>query len=104
MNIILFLSVGVISGWLANVLIRGRDWGVLVNTIIGIIGAFVGGAMFNGMGWTVHGFWESVGVSVIGAIVFLMIVSLLAKFSRLTRKHQLNAPLKETPKTINKAS
>ena len=76
MNIILFLLVGLIAGWLAGVVVDGHGLGTLGNIIVGIIGAFVGGLLFDAIGMTAYGFWQSVGMSAVGAIVFLFIIGL----------------------------
>ena len=47
MNIIVFLIVGLVAGWLASVLIRGRGLGIIGDIVIGIAGAFLGGILFN---------------------------------------------------------
>lgn len=76
MNIILFLIVGLIAGWLAGLVVEGHGLGTVGNIIVGVIGAFVGGLIFDAFGMTSFGFWQSVGMSAIGAIVFLFVVGL----------------------------
>lgn len=85
MNIILFLLVGLIAGWLAGLIVEGHGLGTLGNMIVGIIGAFVGGLIFDIFGVTTYGFWQSVGMSAIGAVVFLFIVGLFTGSSRSTK-------------------
>jgi len=77
MNILAFLLVGLLSGWIASYLVEGHGLGALGDIIIGIIGAFVGGFVFNVFGITAYGFWGSVGMSVVGALIFLFIVGAL---------------------------
>lgn len=82
MNIIIWLIVGGIVGWLASIIMR-RDaqQGILLNIIVGIVGAAIGGWLISplvGVGTINDGF--SVGaflVSVVGAIILLAIVNLL---------------------------
>ena len=76
MNILVFLLVGLISGWIAGKLIEGHGFGALGDIVVGIIGAFVGGFVFGSMGVEAFGFWGSVAMSVVGAAVFLVIVGL----------------------------
>ncbi len=76
MNIILFLIVGLIAGWLAGVIVEGHGLGVIGNIIVGIIGAFVGGLIFDFLGMKSFGFWQSVGMSAVGAVVFLFLIGL----------------------------
>ena len=75
MGIIAFIVLGAIAGWLAS-LIMGTREGLLLDIVIGIIGAFVGGFLFNMVGNAgVTGLnLYSIVVSVIGAVVLLGIV------------------------------
>ena len=77
MNIIVFLFIGLIAGWIAGQFMEGHGFGGLGDIIIGTIGAFVGGFIFDIFGVTLYGFWGSVVVSAVGAIVFLFISGLL---------------------------
>jgi len=66
--------VGLISGWMAGMVMRGGGYGVLGDIIVGLIGALVGGFT---MGFFVHGttgFWGSIFVSFLGACMFIAIM------------------------------
>lgn len=78
MNIIVFLLVGLLAGWIASSLMRGEGLGVLGDIIVGVIGAFVGGFIFDMAGIGVYGFWSALGMSVFGAMVFLFIIGLFS--------------------------
>ena len=69
-----WLIVGAVSGWLASIVMRtNAQQGLLLDIIVGIIGAFIGGFLFTAIGAPgVTGFniW-SVFVSFVGAIVLL---------------------------------
>lgn len=78
MNIIVFLLVGLLAGWIASGLVEGQGLGTLGDMLVGIIGAFVGGFIFNIFGLTAYGFWASLVMSVIGASVFLFVVRLFS--------------------------
>ncbi|MCC7447830.1 MAG: GlsB/YeaQ/YmgE family stress response membrane protein [Anaerolineae bacterium] len=79
-----WLIVGALAGWLASIVMRtNASQGLLLDIIVGIIGAFIGGFLFNIIGAPgVTGFniW-SVFVAFIGAIVLL---GILRMFSRPT--------------------
>lgn len=79
MNIVWFLLVGLIAGWLAGVLVRGRGYGVFADIIIGILGAMVGGFLFGLLGLSARGTLGSIIMAVIGAVVFLAIVKAIHK-------------------------
>ncbi len=46
-NIVLMVLVGAMAGSLAGFIIRGNNYGFIVNSVLGIFGAVVGGAIFN---------------------------------------------------------
>ena len=50
MGFIMFLIIGGIAGWLAGQLMKGRGFGLFGNIGIGIVGAFLGGFLFNLLG------------------------------------------------------
>jgi uncharacterized membrane protein YeaQ/YmgE (transglycosylase-associated protein family) len=74
-----WLIVGAVSGWLASIVMQtNSSQGLLLDIIVGIIGAFVGGLLFNALGAPgVTGFnvW-SVFVAFIGAVVLLGVLRL----------------------------
>ena len=79
MNFIIWLIVGGIVGWLASLIMRtDGQQGILLNIVVGIVGAFVGGWLISPMvgtgtindGFTIGSFI----VSLIGAVILLAIV------------------------------
>jgi uncharacterized membrane protein YeaQ/YmgE (transglycosylase-associated protein family) len=69
-----WLIVGALSGWLASMVMgTNRQQGLLMDIIVGIVGAFIGGVLFSVIGApgaTGFNIW-SVFVSFIGAVVLL---------------------------------
>ena len=65
------LLVGLIAGWLAGVVMKGRGYGVIVNIVLGIVGAVVGGFLFGLLGITAYGFLGHIAVALVGAIVLI---------------------------------
>jgi uncharacterized membrane protein YeaQ/YmgE (transglycosylase-associated protein family) len=49
-NILWFLLIGLLAGWLANQVVKGGSAGIVVNMIIGCIGAILGGFLFRLVG------------------------------------------------------
>lgn len=74
MNIILWLVFGAIVGWIASVVTKTRE-GLLMDVVLGIIGAFIGGLLMNLFGQPgVTGFnLYSMFVAVVGAVVLIAI-------------------------------
>lgn len=46
-TLLIFLAVGAIAGWLAGTLMKGGGFGLIVNIIVGTIGAIIGGFVFS---------------------------------------------------------
>ena len=84
MGLILWLIVGGIVGWLASMIMKtDGQQGILLNIVVGIIGAFVGGWLISplvGAGTINSGFSiASVLVSLVGAVILLAIVNLFRR-------------------------
>lgn len=76
MGIILFIIFGAIAGWIASVVMKtDSSQGTMMDIIMGIVGAVVGGFLMGIVGQSgVAGFnLYSLGVAVIGAIVVIYI-------------------------------
>ncbi len=85
MNLIVWLIVGGIVGWVASLVMRtDAQQGWLLNIIVGIVGAFIGGLIFAPMfgTGTINEGEFSVGsllVSLAGAVILLAIVNLVRR-------------------------
>ncbi|WP_043342613.1 GlsB/YeaQ/YmgE family stress response membrane protein [Belnapia moabensis] len=75
MSIIAWLILGLVAGFIASKLYAGSGQGAVIDIVLGIVGAFVGGFLFNMLGGAgVTGFnLYSMIVAVIGAVVVLWI-------------------------------
>jgi uncharacterized membrane protein YeaQ/YmgE (transglycosylase-associated protein family) len=87
-NFILWLVFGALVGWLASIVMRtDAQQGALLNIVVGIVGAFLGGLIFNllGLGGSnINSNDFSLGgllVSFIGAVVLLAIVNMVRRGS-----------------------
>jgi len=78
-DLIIFLAVGALVGWLAGLIVKGRGFGLIGNMIVGIIGAVVGGFVFGLLGITTGGLLGSIVMATIGAIILLYIISVIKK-------------------------
>ena len=81
-GIIVWLVIGGVVGWLASLVMRtDGQQGILLNIVVGIVGAFIGGLIFSGgsinQGLSVYSFI----VSLLGAIILLAIVNLVRRGS-----------------------
>ncbi len=73
MGVIAWIFIGLIAGWLAHVILGGRG-GIFGNIAVGLVGAIVGGFLFEKLRLEVMpDFWGNLITATIGAIVFLLI-------------------------------
>lgn len=87
MNLLIFLIIGLIAGWIASFLVKGHGSGTLMDIVLGIVGAVIGGYVFSYFDIGAYGFWGSVGMSVVGAVLFLTVVRLVTGSSNNTLTH-----------------
>jgi len=80
MGIIAWIVLGLLAGLLAKFIMPGRQGGgLIVTTLLGIVGAFAGGWIGTQLGWgDISGFdMRSLGLAVLGAVVLLFIYGLV---------------------------
>ncbi|MGN6086332.1 GlsB/YeaQ/YmgE family stress response membrane protein [Trinickia sp.] len=70
-----WLIIGAIAGWLAGLITKGGGFGLIVDILVGIVGAFVGGWLASMLHINIgSGFIGSIIVAVIGAVVLLFAI------------------------------
>ncbi|NPT45992.1 GlsB/YeaQ/YmgE family stress response membrane protein [Paraburkholderia sp. 1N] len=79
-GIIAWLIIGAIAGWLAGVLVKGGGFGLIVDIIVGIVGAFIGGWLAGVLHISLGGGWfGSIITAVIGAVILLFLIRLVRR-------------------------
>lgn len=80
------IIIGGLAGWIASTLMKGRGMGILMNIILGILGAFVGQAIFNALhvsggvlGIRTGSALMDIISATVGAVVVLFIARMLSK-------------------------
>ena len=87
MNLIIWLIVGGLIGWIASMIIRtDAQQGIILNVIVGIVGALIGGWLISpllGAGNINSGDFSIMGllVSLVGAVILLAIVNFFRRGS-----------------------
>jgi uncharacterized membrane protein YeaQ/YmgE (transglycosylase-associated protein family) len=80
MNVLWFLLIGVIAGWLAGALVKGGGFGLFGDLLVGIIGAMIGGFFFGGVaGAAGGGLLGSLLVATLGAVILLVILRVIKR-------------------------
>jgi uncharacterized membrane protein YeaQ/YmgE (transglycosylase-associated protein family) len=77
-GIIAWLLLGLIAGWLAGKLARGRGFGCITDIVLGLIGSVVGGWIFTKLGIFGGGFLFSLAAATLGAVILVAIAHLFA--------------------------
>ena len=72
------IIIGIVAGWLAGKIMRGRGFGLLGDLVIGIVGAVLGGFLFGILGIGSYNLVGSLVVATVGAVLLLYIVRRLA--------------------------
>jgi uncharacterized membrane protein YeaQ/YmgE (transglycosylase-associated protein family) len=68
------IVLGILAGWLAGKIMRGRGYGVLLDLVLGIIGSLIGGFVFGLLGLHAYSFIGSLVVATAGAVMLLYLV------------------------------
>ena len=86
-QLIVWLIIGAIAGWLAGLLLKARSLGTLNNIMVGLLGALVGGILVNLLHITLPAVLSQsitiklndILIAFVGAVVVLLIVSFLRR-------------------------
>lgn len=78
--LILWLLAGLVAGWLAGVVTRGRGYGCCGDIALGWLGAIVGGIVVSAvLGLRPVGFIGSIVVAFLGALILILSSRLISK-------------------------
>lgn len=78
-SLALFLLVGLAAGWVASSLVRGQAAGAAQSLVVGVVGAILGGVIFNALGLRITGPLGSLVVAASGAVVLLLVVEFVSE-------------------------
>ena len=77
MHYVWILLIGLAAGWIAGQLTRGRSMGLAKNLIVGVVGALIGGFVFQLVGIYAGGLVGQLVTAVVGAVLLLFLVRYL---------------------------
>ena len=77
-GLVSWILLGLIAGWLAGKIARGRGYGCLTDILLGLIGSVLGGWIFRKLeiGTGAGGFIYSLAAATVGAVVLVVAVHL----------------------------
>jgi uncharacterized membrane protein YeaQ/YmgE (transglycosylase-associated protein family) len=72
------ILIGILAGFLAGKIMRGRGYGVLLDLLLGIVGSVVGGFVFGLLGIAAYSLIGQLVVATFGAVILIYLVRRLA--------------------------
>lgn len=79
-GILVLLLVGLVAGWLAGQIVRGRGFGLIGDLVVGVVGAFIGSWIFGALGIFIGmGLIGAVISATIGAVILVAIIRLVRR-------------------------
>jgi uncharacterized membrane protein YeaQ/YmgE (transglycosylase-associated protein family) len=79
-GLIWWIVVGLIAGWLAGKVMKGSGYGVLMDIVIGMVGAVIGGFLFGRLGgFPFRGLIGSIVVAFVGSVILIWLSRMLRK-------------------------
>jgi len=71
------LLIGLVAGWLAGLIMKGRGFGFIGDIIVGMVGAVVGNWLFSALNVAAYGAIGAFVTALMGAVVLLGLISLV---------------------------
>lgn len=79
-GIVVLLLVGLVAGWLAGQIVRGRGFGLIGDLVVGVVGAFIGRWIFATLGIFIGlGLIGAIISATIGAVILVAIIRLVRR-------------------------
>ena len=86
MGFLILAAVGLLAGWLAGLLMKGRDFGLAGNLLLGLLGSLVGGWLMFALGDVrLYAVWQQVLIAMLGAMLLLGLARRVRVVARRTR-------------------
>ena len=74
-----FLLIGLVVGWLAGLIMKGRGFGIFGNIVVGIVGAALGGWVAGAMGLYTSSSIGAFLVALIGAVLLVALTGFIKR-------------------------
>ncbi len=65
------IVIGLVAGWLAGKLMRGRGYGIIADILLGLIGAVIGRLVFRALGISAYGALGVLTMATVGAVILV---------------------------------
>lgn len=77
MSFLWWIIVGLIAGWATGKIMKGSGYGPLMDIVLGIVGAVIGGWIVSSLGIGGGGLIWTIIVAIIGAVILVWLVRLI---------------------------
>jgi uncharacterized membrane protein YeaQ/YmgE (transglycosylase-associated protein family) len=77
-SVIAWIIIGLIAGWLAGTVSRGRGFGCIADIILGMVGAILGGWIFSKLNIRGAGLLYSIAAATVGAVILVAIARIFS--------------------------
>ncbi len=75
-----YIIIGGIAGWIASKIVKGGGSGILMNIVIGIVGALIGGFLLSFfVNTAAGGFWFTLFTAILGSVILLWVVGMVRR-------------------------
>ncbi len=74
-----FLLIGLVVGWLAGLIMKGRGFGIIGNIVVGVVGALLGGWVAGAIGLYTSSSIGAFLVALAGAVLLVGLISLVKR-------------------------
>ena len=68
------IVIGILAGFIAGKIMRGRGFGLFINLVVGVIGSYTGQFIYQQLGLQAQGLTGLLVMSTIGAVIFLAVL------------------------------
>jgi uncharacterized membrane protein YeaQ/YmgE (transglycosylase-associated protein family) len=80
-GVIAWIIIGVLAGWITGKLMKGSGFGFIMDMVVGLVGALIGGFLSSHLGFgseSQHGLIMSIVIAVIGAVLLTWLLRLVS--------------------------
>jgi len=79
MNFLVWIISGIVAGWLAGLIVKGKGFGLIGDLVVGLIGGLIGGWLAGLLGIQATNWIGNVLVAALGGVVLVLIVRLIRR-------------------------
>ncbi|MHA7652560.1 GlsB/YeaQ/YmgE family stress response membrane protein [Mycobacterium sp. ML4] len=75
-----YIIIGALAGWIAGKIVKGAGSGILMNIVVGIVGALIGGFLLSFAFDTASGgWWFTFFTAILGSVILLWLVGMVQR-------------------------